>query len=751
MNQAPPPVSDPYRDARRRRRELFAAALIAVVLAGLLWAESAFFEFTGQQGPGNLMFFALTNVNVILACVLLFLILRNLTKLLFERRRHVFGARLRTRLVVAFAAFALVPTSLLFYVAMSFVSNSVQRWFSVQIEASLSESMAVAQSFYDITESRAITHATEIAARLAGSAEFAAWTANAEPQAAPAAASLRETLAGFHRFLLVESIELYPSPDGPPPIVLSSRAPPDAVPIEVIARVLTGQTASRVDTVGDAELARGLAPVTDPRTQKPVAVVAVGFQVPGALLAKLEVIRDTHDQYRQLRILRTPIQMNYLIYLALISLFIFFSATWFGFYLARQITDPLQRLAEGAEAVAAGELDVRIDKVADDEIGMLVQTFNNMLDDLSASRQALEQTMTNLEISNVELERRRASMAAVLDHVAAGVISFDGEGRITTLNPSAERILGLSVADAIGRSADEAFPAQLAAALATLVRHAEQSSADAVQEQADLNIGGQPRTVLAVYSPIQPPPAGPGGSVLVVEDLTELLSAQRVAAWQEIARRIAHEIKNPLTPIQLAAQRLRKRYADRFDPEEDKVFFESTGVIVRQVEEMKTMVAEFSDFARMAESKPSPAEIGDIVRETLVLVSEAHKKIEFDIQVDEGIPRLILDRHQIKRALINVLDNAVAAIASRGKISVTARLTPDAGRVRIEVADTGRGLPEAYRGRIFEPYFSTKKMGTGLGLAIVHRIVHDHGGTVTLRDNTPHGTIVSITVPIRAA
>jgi two-component system nitrogen regulation sensor histidine kinase NtrY len=237
------------------------------------------------------------------------------------------------------------------------------------------------------------------------------------------------------------------------------------------------------------------------------------------------------------------------------------------------------------------------------------------------------------------------------------------------------------------------------------------------------------------------------GSVLVLEDLTQLLKAQRMAAWQEVARRIAHEIKNPLTPIQLSAQRLQKRYADRLG-QDGEVFTESTRIIIQQVEEMKQLVNEFSKFARMAEIKPTPNDLNEIVGEAVLLYQEAHKRIAFAFRRDGDLPIFRLDRDQIKRVLINVLDNAVAAIEGTGAIEVTTRLQKETNSALVEIADTGVGIPREYRARLFEPYFSTKKRGSGLGLSIVNRIIQDHAGYIRVRDNQPRGTIVSIELPL---
>jgi len=787
------------RDALRRKRELIGAGIIALVLALLFLFEYAVWDFRGTSGAGNILYFTLINVNVILSCVLLFLILRNLTKLLFERRRKALGARLRTRLVFAFTSFALVPTILLFYVAMTFITNSIERWFTLQVEESLSESMEVAQGFYRVTEERSAQHARNIAAQLRENPYFQRWLAQGGAPPAPApkkkagvdqtakhvadrpfgetgvfspagtaaqkfiealgtlindpGKQLQAELEQLRNLLLVEAVEIYPNPTAPPLVArgrgIKAKEWPRIDP-EHLKKSFQKPTDTRFDQVEEGELVRGMAGVQDEAGQT-MAVIAVDFFIPEAMMRQLHRIQATHDGYEQMQVFELPIRSNYFIILGMISLFIFFSATWFGFYLARQITEPIQQLAEGARQVAAGEMAVRIEKTGSDEIGTLVDAFNKMLEDLETSRRALEHAMADLEATNVELEQRRASMEAILNHVGAGVLSFDETGKVQTVNPSAERILGIKAVEAREKTWADVFPPHLTAAFQHLGEDLVEGKRKTVQAQLDINVAGEVRTVLAVMTVIRSIPGAASGLVLVVEDLTELLRAQRVGAWQEIARRIAHEIKNPLTPIQLAAQRLRKRYGSRFDEKEDEVFFDSTGVIIRQVEELKRMVEEFSSFSRMAESRPSPTDIGEVVHEAAILYSEAHKHIHFETRVDGGIPRMMVDRDQIKRSLINVIDNAVASIEGKGNIEVAARLSANQQVLILQVSDNGKGLSKAYRSRLFEPYFSTKKMGTGLGLAIVHRIVSDHDGRIYLRDNKPRGTIVTIELPIRPA
>jgi two-component system nitrogen regulation sensor histidine kinase NtrY len=755
MSQPRPPLEEEYikmREGRQRRREIVIAIVVAIVLTLLILLEYYFYDFRRATGGSNLLYFTVINVIVLLACVLLFLIFRNLTKLVFERRRRVLGSRLRTRLVVAFAAFATVPTIVLFLVSMSFITNAIERWFSLQIEGSLNESLEVAQKYYETIYNRSISQAQDIANFLSRDPRFKTWSAPSTFAAAgKAAEDLQYTIEERRQMLQVESIEVFATPDRAPLAVRSSAIPKNLWPKperDFLQKGFNKQAAHDVDRIGDAELARGLAPVITPQGEV-AAVVLVGYYVPEGLLEKMKHIQQTYKEYHGLRLYETPIRSSYFIFLGLISLFILFSATWMGFYLARQITDPLQTISEGARKVAAGEMNLRLQKVADDEIGTLVEAFNKMLDDLATSHKALEGAYADLEATNVELERRRASMEAILNNVAAGVLSFDNEGRVLTVNPSAERILGVKAEQATTKTWTDVFPAEFAEAFKKLGEALFKGKKWTVQSQIEVTIGGALHTLLAILSVHKTAPGGVAGAVLVVEDLTELLKAQRVGAWQEIARRIAHEIKNPLTPIQLAAQRLRKRYGQRFDSEQDTVFSDSTGVIIRQVEEMKRMVQEFSDFARLAEARPAPTDLAAILNEVVILYREAHRRIDFDVEIPPALPAILADHDQLKRALINVIDNAVEAIEGPGRVTARIRHEDEKKQVVIEIGDTGAGIPKAYRSRLFEPYFSTKKMGTGLGLAIVHRIVTDHGGAIQLRDNQPHGTVVTITLPIR--
>jgi two-component system nitrogen regulation sensor histidine kinase NtrY len=419
--------------------------------------------------------------------------------------------------------------------------------------------------------------------------------------------------------------------------------------------------------------------------------------------------------------------------LLMATLLIIFSATWFGFHLAKDITVPIKELAEATHRIANGDLNFRIQMKSADEIGILVQSFNQMTGDLQVSR--------------YELEQRKKYMEIVLKNVAAGVISIDEKGVITTINTSAEEMLEIKGEDVLDKKFSEVLNKQYVAQIQELLNELKSSKKDSIQKQLTVNLRGKSLTLLINLTTLKDEERKLLGVVAVFDDLTQVIKAQRMAAWREVARRTAHEIKNPLTPIQLSAERLRKRYLEKL-PEDGAVFDECTKTIVKQVEELKGMVNEFSSFARMPASQPSLNHLNEIVRETLVLFQEAHKEVRFEFN-PHHLPVLNIDRDQMKRVMINLIKNSLTAIDGEGEIKIQTSYDPKLQVVRLEVSDDGCGIPDEDKGKLFEPYFSTKKSGTGLGLTIVNAIIADHNGYIRVRDNKPKGTTFLIELPVR--
>jgi two-component system nitrogen regulation sensor histidine kinase NtrY len=530
------------------------------------------------------------------------------------------------------------------------------------------------------------------------------------------------------------------------PLVPSAEfTDPDA---DHIRDALQGKRFSRVTNIGKADLIRGVVPIySNWNPNDSVGAVVVNYYVPQSMVSKMQEISSSFEQYKNTQLLKGRIKKGYIVFLGLIALVITFLATWFGFRLARGITGPIQELALATDRVAGGDLDVRLDFQSNDEIGLLVQSFNKMTADLRHGQQELRQANLELQSSNTELDQRRQYMEVVLKNVTAGVISVDNQGNLTTVNKSAERLLRIKTSKVLGRDYREIVHAELLPMIRDLLLELGGSGKDSIRRQITLPLPDSKLTLLVNVTTLRDENGEFIGTVAVFDDLTHLIKAQRMAAWREVARRIAHEIKNPLTPIQLSAQRLRRRYLDRF-ANDDKVFDDCTNLIISEVATLKNLVNEFSTFARMPASHPAPNDINEILSEALLLYRESHKAIDFRFHPDPAIPVFNLDRDQIKRAVINLLDNAVGAIEKEGTIEIESGYNLSLQVVTVSVADTGCGIPPEDKPRLFEPYFSTKNSGTGLGLAIVASIISDHSGYIRVKDNSPRGTRFIVELPI---
>lgn len=742
MTSKTPPIQTEKTETRKRKREWILIFFIVVLVVLFSRFETQLFELTSKLPLSNsILVMALINVNILLIILFLFLIFRNLFKLILERRRGTPGARLRSKLVIAFIALSLVPTMLLFFVSAGFITNSIENWFNSQIETSLQESLEVAQTYYKNSAANALYYAEQLA-RIAKENKLL------NQENLPA---LRELIKLKQQEYNLGIVEVFSST-----LEELVRAANPQVPIaeftdpgsDNIREALQGNRFTRITPIGRADLIRGIVPIySNWNPNDVVGVMVVNYYVPYSLVNKMKEISTSFEQYKETKLLKGKIQKGYVIVLLLIALVIIFLATWFGFHLARGITVPIQELAMATNRIAAGDLDVRIDVRSDDEIGTLVDAFNQMTGDLRMGQQTIREANRELQSSNFELDQRRRYMEIVLKNVTAGVISVDKQGNITTINKSAEKLLRIKPGKVIGKNFRTVVSNEHLPLIKDFLRDLLDSGKDSIRKQVTIPIQDSKVTLLVNVTTLRDETGEFMGTVVVFDDLTQLLKAQRMAAWREVARRIAHEIKNPLTPIQLSAQRLRRRYLDRFG-EDDLVFDECTMMIIKQVDELKNLVNEFSNFARLPASNPTPNNLNEIIGEALILYQEGHKEINFSFSPDPAIPVFSLDRDQVKRVFINLIENAVAAIDEEGTIEVESNYNPDMQMVTFTVADNGCGIPAEDKPRLFEPYFSTKKAGTGLGLAIVSTIISDHNGYIRVKDNHPKGTRFIVELPV---
>ncbi|MGD8703233.1 MAG: ATP-binding protein, partial [Desulfosarcina sp.] len=501
------------------------------------------------------------------------------------------------------------------------------------------------------------------------------------------------------------------------------------------------------ETLENGELLRTIGTVpfgVAPETAS--ANIVISLFIPPDLAENMESISRGFDEYQQIKLLKKPIQITYYITLSIVALLVIFCAVWFGFYLAKTITIPIMELAEGARRIAEGDLTVTIESNAtDDEIGSLVDAFNKMTRDLRSGRQQLEMSAKKLTEQNLEIEARRQYMEIVLKNVSAGVITLDAESIVTTFNTSAERMLNLEATQILNRHYKQLLSSEHLQFAEDIMDRVTSARNQTMEIPLRVTVNGQPRSFLVYINSLKDEAGGPMGIVMVFDDLTELEKAQRMAAWREVARRIAHEVKNPLTPIGLSAQRLKRRYSERIN---ESIFDECTRMIIDHVELIRNLVNEFSTFARFPTADPKPSHLSPIIEETVSLYREGHPQVIFDVRLGEDLPQMNLDRQQFKQAMINLVDNAVAAVRNQGHIAITAAYDPILKLVRLEVADDGTGIADVDKIRLFEPNFSTKKAGMGLGLTIVNSIVTDHNGMIRVQDNLPKGAKFVIELPV---
>ena len=731
-------------EARKRRREWLIVVVIVGLVALSIRYQGQLFNLTTEIPlSGNILVLALINLNILLIIFCLFLVLRNIFKLVLERRRGIPGAKLRSKLVLAFVALSLIPTMLLFFVSAGFITNSIENWFNSQIEESLKESLEVAQTYYKNSASNALYYAEQIS--LAIKDQKLLNEDNLQVLEELIHQKQKEYNLGIVEVFSSTLEELVRAVN--PSVPAADFTDPDS---DSIREALQGNRFTRISPIGRADLIRGIVPVySNWNPDDVVGVVVVNYYVPYSLVNKMKEISSSFEQYKSTKLLKGKIQKGYILFLLLIALVIIFLSTWVGFHLAKSITEPIQELAIATNRVASGDLNVTLDSYSQDEVGSLVEAFNTMTADLRKGQNAINRANLELQASNLELEQRRRYMEIVLANVNAGVISIDSLGHITTINKSAQKLLGLKTERIIGRNFRDIVTPDYQPMIKGILKELIGSGKDSIRKQVSLPAGDTKIILLVNVTTLKDEHNEFMGTVVVFDDLTQLLKAQRMAAWREVARRIAHEIKNPLTPIQLSAQRLRRRYLDRFSAD-DIVFDECTTMIIKQVDDLKNLVNEFSSFARMPASNPSLNNLNDVLNEALVLFQEGHKEVQFQLQTDPYLPAFSLDREQIKRVAINLLDNAVAAVNgnANGQITAETSFNKDLKIATLKISDNGCGIPAEDKPRLFEPYFSTKKSGTGLGLAIVSTIISDHNGYIRVRDNEPRGTHFIVELPI---
>ncbi len=725
------------RSGRKRKGVAILCLVLAIAVLTVLEIRVTPFD-TGLPLSSTMLMFILININLLLLLTLLLLVFRNLAKLYYERKNNILGSKIKTRLTVAFVVLALLPTTVLFFFSIQFISTSIAFWFNAPVEQTLDASLAVGQTLYDYIEEKnaffakrgafqihsrdllkpenqeKLTRYTQVIQRAFNRHAVEVYT----PDTQRVSLSLASELENMH-FGLLTTTELRGIPAG------STRH-------------------TIYQTMDQGEFLRTVCTIPfDLSPKKAAGFIVITTLMAPDLSENLKSILKGVEEYHQLKLTKRPAQISYYIALSIVALLVVFCAVWFGFQIAKSITIPIMKFAEGTQRIIDGDMEYQIDFKTDDEIGTLIKSFNSMTRQLAAGRRQIALSESMLKQQNVELKKSRQYIEIVLKNISAGVVSMDNEGTITTMNKAAESMLDVNSHDILNKNFKKVLTEEYLALANKIFEQVEQGGTH-FKIPVSASVAGVPKHFSLNYTALKDDADQNLGAVLVFDDVTELEKAQRLVAWREVARRIAHEVKNPLTPIKLSAQRLKRKYGKTID---DEVFTRCADTIVEHVDLIRNLVNQFSTFAKFPDTNFASARIENIIFETVALYQEGLEQVDIQTRFKDNIPTLKLDHQHMKQAFINLIDNAVYAINKKGTIVIDLSYDPILKIVRIEIADNGKGISDKEKTKLFEPYFSTKKTGMGLGLAIVNSIISDHNGVIRVQDNQPNGAKFIIELP----
>jgi two-component system nitrogen regulation sensor histidine kinase NtrY len=685
---------------RKDPRVIVTVPLLILAATSLIYyAVQKAKELSPEALSSQVLLFVLWNINILRIFGILFVLLRGIVKLVLDRQRGIIGSRFRTKLAITWVATSLIPVLILFFFATDLLRTSIDRWFNTPVSRILTNGEAIAQMAEDQSAAIAAAAAREIAA--------------SNP------AQLDAALTHVQQFHSVDMVGLYR--DGAlVRVVANPRAPIHEVsepPKKFFDDVAASGRATKIDVVATGKWIRSAT-----RVGNTSYVAVAGVFIPATMSRLIDESIVMHKNFEQLNAQRPTLKASQTSLFLAVTLAILFGTLWTSIYASRRITIPIKALAEATGRLAEGGYGHRVAVAATDEVGRLIESFNDMSTQLDQQRQALTQTNRYL--------------STVLDSVSAGILAFTDSFELLSVNHAALQMLQIEQPRS-GANLADVLMGDLTPLFDTL---RELTARGARTREVTLIRGGELRYLEVSVARLSG--GGDEGWVVAIEDSTSLVQAQKLAAWNEAARRIAHEIKNPLTPIQLSAERIARKFRNN-DVDTPQAIDEGTKTIVSEVGQLKRMVDEFARFARMPAVHLRHAQLAEILQQAAGLYRDVKPGVSVSVTVEPDI-EILVDPEQIRRAVGNLLKNAVEATES-GEVRVSARRAPH--RVVIEVADPGRGVPDADKEKLFLPYFSTKGRGTGLGLAIVHRIVNDHDGRISVHDNHPRGTRFEIELP----
>jgi two-component system nitrogen regulation sensor histidine kinase NtrY len=734
-------------DPRRRSTALlaFGALLVFGLLGTLQWFNTSNLDFLDPETYGQTIFLtALEGLLFLLLLLLLVLLFRTVLKAYMgQGSSGLVGARLRSRMVLGAVIITVTPAALMYLFSYLLMNRSMERWFSPNPSELRDDSMRVVLELSEYVASNARGEAESIASSGALSAP---------------PAKLQQVLAAHRVTLQGGFVEIYDKdrrlvggfqapPENTPVTVLNLMDPADqkGTPAHGLLSAILLSSAQRTDlpTLQIGNLQYGLGMAAGPLGK----IVVTALPMPQGLNEATARIRAGADEYWKLfRSRNRPRTMLFLM-LLLITVFVFFTSVWLAVFLSKQITRPVEALADAMDEIAAGKYSHRVDTMATGEMADLIRSFNHMAADLDASRQLAESTQAQLTAANQSIEQRRRELEIIVETIPSGVVTLDGSGIVLQSNRAFSELMArTSETTLVGERVDDLFPVECADEVASLIRRGQRMGA----ASAEMECPSRGRTLhLAMTSARLELTQGRPGTVLVVEDTTDLLRAQRQLAWKEVAQRVAHEIKNPLTPIALSAERI-GRHLDRGQPDSTGVIRRCSEVILGCVGTLRSLVDQFSALAQFPATQPRPCCVNEVADQALALFSGRLEGITLQRHLEPGLPLVMADPEALRRALANLIDNAAEAMQGSllRVLGIRTAVSEDGTAVEIVVSDTGHGITDEIRERLFLPFYSTKHRGTGLGLAIAAKIVQEHGGSIRAESNTPKGARFLLRLPL---
>lgn len=716
-------------EVSRRKGSRFIGAIIILLIILFLVIEF-FIRRTQEFSVARILLLSLEIIFILLFLILSFVLGRNLIKLFLERKRKVAGAHFKTRLVIFFISLSLIPTMLLFFFASDIISRNIEGWFETPIDQIIDDTRSLADGFY--VNSKDITF------------HYAQQLVNAIQEQNLIDLDRRLPLMAFVRNKLTEykldEIGIYKEDEE-----LFSYLNPDLpfqyyqdLKTNMIKRAHLGENLEEILSMGTGELIRRGISFSIPDVGS--ILVVTGKFLPQNYAQRINNIFSYVERYRQLRIQKSPVKTSYFLLLALVTLLIIFAASWIGMYLAKGITVPIEKLAQATKEVSKGNLDTHVEDPASDELGTLIDSFNQMIADLKGSQENIAQKTT-------ELAEGKKYIETILDNITTGVITLDAKGTITTINPSAQEMLLLVDHDLIGKKVTDVLKDLKYKDITKSIQRGINNDFKVRDKEINIQADSQNIMLALTVSPLRQANDELSGMIVVLDNLTQLIKAQKIAAWKEVAQRVAHEIKNPLTPIQLSAERIIKNLKKDGKNNND-IIQEGASTIVQEARAIKALVDEFSNFARLPNIRLESTDIHEIIEQSISPYLGIFNAIKFETRFSSEIPpSLQVDPDQMKRVFMNIFDNAIDAMEQKGTITIKTFYDRDKKKLTIEISDLGPGIALEDKDKIFLPDYSTKKKGTGLGLAIVNQVIVEHNGSIDFSNLEPHGAKFTIKIP----